>query len=519
MAARPTRRSPLKPRALAWAVSLVLAGAGSGVRAQTQDAGAAAAAPSFRWTPEVAITETLTDNARLSAPGREEADAITELSASLSLEREGGRIQGFLDYTLAGVLRARSTQADQIRHDLDAAGRAELIEEFAYLDASAAVGRESISPFGPQSVDDTLVNPNRTEVRRWSLSPSLRGRLGSRTAWQARLSYAARDSSEESVSDVVDIRAFLEAGTERGERLGWALRASRDINDYRFGRRTETDSATLTLRAAPSTQLELSATGGAESTDALSLEKRSSRRHGFGLEWRPAPGTRLALEREQRYFGRSHSLILSHQTPRSVWTYSDTRGLGSESGYALGRGGTIYDLFFNQFASVEPDPVRRRALVESYLQANGLDPDALALGGFLTTAQTLERRQSLSVAFSGVNNVVVASVQQGRTELLDPAAGGTGELAQSGVVRQRGVALAFARRLTPISSLHLGFAQQHSRGELDSRSSRLRSYTVDWSRSLGERSSLSIGARHVRFESDSGPYRENAVVAGLSVRF
>lgn len=512
--ARPAPR--LRLHVLAWAVGAVLSG--SGVWAQTELGLPVEERPLFSVTPVLSVSETFTDNGGLVAKDRK-SDAITELGAGVVLERHAGRVQGFLDYSLIGRFHHRGTNSDDVRHELDAAGRAELVEEFAFLDASAAISRQAVSAFGLQSSDDTIDNPNRTEFRRYRLSPHLRGRLGARAAYEARLSYAAADGSDSTAADVREMQALLAADSGPVDRLGWGLRASRDITDYRLGRRTKTDSATGTLKLAPHPQLLLSATGGREWTDALSLERESSPRWGWGLDWRPTQRTRLAAERERRYFGHSHSLLLSHQMPRSVWTYSDFQNVESNLGVSLGSRGTVFDLFFRQFASVEPDPGRRTVLVNSFLQANGLEPDAPVLGGFLTRAQTVTRRQGLSVAFNGLRTVAVLSLQQSRTRPLDLSIRSLDDLASSGAVRQRGGAVTVARRLTPTVSLHLGFAQQNTRGELDDRFNRLRTYSASWSERVGRRVTVSIEGRHTRFESPSSPYRENAIVARLRAEF
>jgi uncharacterized protein (PEP-CTERM system associated) len=114
---------------------------------------------------------------------------------------------------------------------------------------------------------------------------------------------------------------------------------------------------------------------GTDVQDVSTGQSQTSTSWGAGVNWRPGPRTSLAIDYDRRYFGNSHALVFTHRMARTVWTASDTRSVqigGNRSRAEI----STYDLFYAQFASVEPDPVRRDALVRAFLDANGLDAES-----------------------------------------------------------------------------------------------------------------------------------------------
>ena len=116
------------------------------VHAQTQTE-ATVTARRLSITPELSVSQTLTDNARLSSSDRQ-ADLITRISPTLHVRSNGGRIQGFVDYSLSGLIYAKSSASNTVQQSLNADVKAEAIENFAYLKASANISQQNISEIG-----------------------------------------------------------------------------------------------------------------------------------------------------------------------------------------------------------------------------------------------------------------------------------------------------------------------------------------------------------------------------------
>jgi len=518
-------RSTIGQRAAGLPVVGMMAVAAAGAQAQSTDPAqsAAAEAPiagrSFSIVPNVSIAETLTDNGRLNNSDRQ-SDLITQLTAGLHVQSLGGRVRGFLDYSLIGLAYAKSSQANEIQNALNASARAEAIENWAYVDVAANVSQRAISAFGTQSIDPTLVNNNRTEVSTYTLSPYVHGQVLGVADYEARLTQAATHSDASGVSDVTNSGGSLRlnSGSTRG-RLNWSAEGSRQVYDYHAGRKTEDDRLRAALGFTIDPQFQVSVIGGHESNNFVSFNKEGHTTSGAEIDWTPTERTTLSASGERRFFGHSHSLAFGHRTPRTVWSYNDTRDVSTSFGQApLGSRGTIYDLLYAQLASVQPDPVLRAQLVTAFLQANGIPPGAVLPTGSLTSAVTLERRQALSFALMGIRNTATLTALQSEARRLDSITSANDDFSNGNLVRQRALNVNLAHRLTPLSALNVTATVARTSGAAASPVTHLNTLGLNWTSQLGPRSNLMLGARHASFKSSIQPYTESALTAQLSFR-
>lgn len=472
------------------------------------------------WALEsnVSLRQTFTDNQRLQTV--KESDAITEASAGVRLTGNGGRVRGFLDYALIGSVYARNNDANDLRHVLNAAGTAELIEGQAFVDLRGSYARQAISAFGSQSSAPGLTEANQADVASLAISPYVRGRLGGSVSYLARLSHDVTRAKGTNAGDGENSAASLSlnGGGGGGSPLAWSADVSHNISDYRVGRRTFDSRARLGLSYLVTRELKLGVTAGSERTDVRVLDGESNATYGVQAEWTPTERTLLSANLEKRYFGTAHALRFSHRTPTTVWTLSDSRDVAGISSQGSAGFGSAYDLFFRQFASAEPDAVKRDVLVRSYLQANSINPNAVVIGGFLASAATLDRAQLASLGIVGVRNTVTVQVSSRRSERADKVATVLDDLSTTQVVRQRGLTLDWAYRLTPLSSITVGGSYQRSEGDLATQETTLKSVAASWTSTLGPKSSLSVGARHSTFDG-TAPYDENALFAAFRLSF
>ncbi|MDQ6679837.1 MAG: TIGR03016 family PEP-CTERM system-associated outer membrane protein [Pseudomonadota bacterium] len=498
----------------------VMAVAAAGAQAQTSAAEGAAAGRVFSIVPSFSVSETLTDNSRLTTNNRQ-AELITQVSPGLRIVSSGGRIKGFLDYSLSGLVYARHSAGNELQNSLNAFGTAEAIENWAYLDVSANVSQQSISAFGTQSRDASLANSNRTEVRTYSLSPYVRGRLADFANYEARVTQTSTTSSTSAASDATTSDASLRlSGSSSLSTVSWSANASHQVYDFSAGRQTENDLFRAALTWAVDPELRFSAIGGYEANNLVSADKQGHSISGLGVDWLPTERTRLSATAERRFFGISHALDFTHRTPRTVWRFSDSRNISTGLGQpTLGSQGTAFDLFYSLFASQQPDPALRGQLVNSFLQANGISPTATVFTASLASAVTLVRRQELSFALLGLRDTVLLAVSQGEARRLDSVVVVSDDFANSNLVRERGFTVSWAHRLTPQSALNLLASLGRTSGTVGSPSTTLRSVMLNWTNRVGARTNLILGARHAVFDSTSQPYTESAVTANLSFQF
>jgi uncharacterized protein (PEP-CTERM system associated) len=487
--------------------------------------GAAAAqeggAPARAWSiePSVSLRLTRTDNHRLQPV--KESDTVTEAGAGLRVVGTGGRVRGFLDYSLSGTAYARHSEENDLRHSLTAFGTAELVDGFAFVDAQASYTRQAVSAFGVQTAPTLLDADNQTDTASISVSPRIRGRFAPTVRYEGRASLTSTRAKDTDEGDVDAATAqFAVDGGVSGTPFGWRAQAQHDTSDYRAGRRTFDTRLFAGVSYVISYELKVGVTAGVERTDLRVADGETTNTAGVEAEWRPTERTLVAANVEKRFFGTGHSFQFSHRTPRTVWTLADSRDVSTAGATGRSAFGTNYDLAFNssEFAA-EKDLVQRDIKVRDALRKENLDPNAVPVGGFLAAAATLTRTQSASFALVGVRNTVTVRAARSRSQRVDDLATVNDDLASSSIVKQQGLSLDVAHRLTPTSVISLTAGYQRTRGDLDSQESTLKSIALGWSMPLGARSTVSAGARHATFDSATEPYKENAVFGAIRYAF
>jgi uncharacterized protein (PEP-CTERM system associated) len=480
----------------------------------------AAAQAQVTVVPRISLSETFTDNAGLADTDRK-SEQITQVSPGIRIDVKGARVNSYFDYALTQSLYAQNTSSGRYQNSLTTFGTVEAVENKAFFDFSGSISQQSTSAFGTQSVNNSSVNANQTEVSTYRLSPYVRGELGSTANYEARYSRGITSTDSASAFNTTNSDATVRvAGGSAFRRLGWAADAGRQQSDFSGGRSTEVDRINLGLNYALTPQLNLSVTGGRESNNYLTLDKKSYSTNSVGATWTPSKLTKISASRGNRSFGDTHSFSLEHRTSRTVWRFFDSKDVSttpSQSGVVSL--GSIYDLLFQQFESIQPDPVARAQLVNSYLQANGLSANSVAIAGFLTSAVSLQRNQRLSFALLGARDTITFLASRVESSRLDALSLALDDLSTSSRVVQRGYSINYAHRLTPDYSLGVLLSQQNTQGDLALDDSTLRSISVNVTGRVGKKATATVGARHVISSGSSAPYVENAVTGNLNVQF
>lgn len=324
-----------------------------------------------RISPSLTVTQTFTDNRELTA-SQPRSDAITQISPGISVSSRSGAVQGFLNYVGTGVVYARDSASNNFQNSLAARATADVVERRLVVDVAAGITQQAISAFGRQSVDPTLNDSNRSEVRTFSISPLLRGRLLGEVDYQARLAYAASRSSATSVGDTSSLSVSLGIGGSYGV-LGWGISADRSIaeQDTAGADRTAVGSIRVSASYRYGYDLQFGIRAGRESNNVLTT--RSTDTWGGSVTWLPGPRTQASVQFDRRFFGHSHAVSFSHRFARSIWTFVDSRDL-STGGSTGASTISLFDLYYQLFASLEPNPALREQRVREFLRLNGLDP-------------------------------------------------------------------------------------------------------------------------------------------------
>lgn len=487
--------------------------------------------PSWLITPSVAVGATMTDNAR-PGQGEKQGDFITNLTPAIRIDGKGGRVSGNLNFSWQQNIYANESAFNNDQKSLNAIGKAELIEQWLFLDASANIAQRPTSVFGTQSVGNELVNNNNSQTTSYQWSPYIQGRFIGAADYELRY----RNSRTTAVTGLYSTASGVDAQAWSGRfsgatpltLLGWSVNAENQLVQFGSDRDIKSShlQGTLDFRIDPQVKLFLSAGREADNYSSFDLQNRST--SGYGVDWAPTERTLLSVKKDQRGFGDGHSLDFSHRTALTAWKISDSRAVMLPAlQMTQAPVSTAYDLLYLQLASdpsLRDNPVLRDQVATSLLRDLGIPANSPIYGNVMSSQPFIQRRQLASVALTGVNNTVTFAAQRSQSERI----GSTGvssldAFASTANIRQSGLSASWAHRLTPNNSLTLSALSSRSRGDLASQDSRLRSLSLMLTSRLGARTTAAVGLRQNSFENSGtgfgSSYDEHAITGSLSASF
>jgi uncharacterized protein (PEP-CTERM system associated) len=512
----------------ATAADIAATGAGAPATgaAEGSPSGTLASANRWRFVPSVNLRETATDNVDQSSDANKTGDFITEIIPGISIEGNGARVKGHFNYRMDNLIYARDSSKNNLQNFLDADGSVEAIEHFLFIDGTASITQEALSPFGPRPTDATSTTRNRTETRAFELSPYIRGRLGeTSTDYDVRYRYSVVHSTGDASdnSRVGEATASLR-GLTRWTDLGWQVMANSQTIDNDVQRDTQADRARGVLTYTVDPQFQVYGTGGYERNDYVTAETVGRTTYGGGFQWAPTPRSNVHGLWERRFFGNGWDVGARHRTPFFSFDVSDRRDVTTDSQIRTSAGsGAAYDLVFAALTTRIPNPIDRAAETLRILQGGGIPPGLGLPPDFLVGTAFVEHRQQASAAFLGVRNTVAFTVYQlHRNTLAADTTGINGPANQADNTRERGASAAYSHRLTPSSSLSAIGSLLRTTSETGNLASHQWDGRVSYVTQLGPHASGSLEYRYVRFDSDIGSasdYRENALTASVLLQF
>lgn len=514
---RRATRSPLTGCAT-WVLAIVSGLVSSSVAAQQNEASPESRTPNIWVEPRISVQHTVTNNAGLN--DKKISDQITEVTPGVRWIGNTARIKGFFDYSLTGIHYAREKGADHLRHQLNANGTVEVIDQRFFVDVAGVVATQPISAFGaPAGVSPANANDSQTSSFR--ISPYLRGRFGSLADYQARYSVQDTRTGTGRRSAILTQDALLQLDNRRsGQILGWSVAAQQQALDYSLGRRIDTSTLRGNLFYAITPQLTISGIGGAEATNQLSAVRETSSIWGAGAVWRPSERTSLSLERERRYFGNSHNVALEHRTGRTVWRYTDTQGVSNGQDAQGALQGSQYELWDRFYAPLITDPIERDKLVRQTIAQQGPSSNLQMFPDFLRSASTVQRMQQLSLALLGRRSSVTLVATRSDNRRVDGSTLPLGDDFDANTrIRQHGWSLLLAHRLSPNTSVNAGLVEQRSAGTVLGLKTRVQSLTIGAVTLVAPRTSAGLQLRHIVSDGAANPYSESAIVGTLTHRF
>jgi uncharacterized protein (PEP-CTERM system associated) len=321
------------------------------------------------FDPYVGASATYTDNVNQS-PDNEEDALILRVSPGFSLQSQGSRrVQATMSYNLSGVARFGGGDDNDLYHNLNATGYAELIEDFLFIDANARISQELISLLGSPAGAD-INNSNRATSGSYTVSPFMKKRFGTFADAEARYTFGGALFENDAASDLLTntFSASLNSGTRFAD-LSWGLDYSyRDVVDHDTGLGGDTsytyERANISLGYALTRKFRLIGNLGHEWVEYDSVLAAANNRDdsiwSAGFAWSPSRRTSLEATMGERFFGNTYSLLASYRARESVWTASYVEDVNDISQATLTEGTTYVWLCDGKFVetsfAIEPAP-------------------------------------------------------------------------------------------------------------------------------------------------------------------
>ncbi|HET8831972.1 MAG TPA: TIGR03016 family PEP-CTERM system-associated outer membrane protein [Casimicrobiaceae bacterium] len=486
-------------------------------------------APGWHIVPQLDSELDFTDNADLAPSGARRSDFVLQLLPSLLIHEKSAHTSVAGSISVPILLYARTGgDNNDVRPQVSLVGNAELVERLFYVDASAQVSQQYLSPFGARPQGLINATSNRYTAQSYRISPYLKGEGANDLHYELRDNNTWTNASgTASVTSQAYTNEVVANVTRDPRPLGWTLAYNR--TDTRFGDqntlRSQLERASALWKPEP--EIELSASAGYEDND-YSLFTSSGAIYGGGFKWRPSSRSNVDADWEHRFFGSSYHVTLNHRTPLSVWSLRASRDITTypQQLANLAAGVDVGTLLDGLFASRVTDPAQRQSFVDQLIRDRGL-PSVLSSPLALFSEQvTLQESLQGTAGLLGARNSIFVTLYRTRNEPVAgqapiAAAAAIDLLALQNDNTQTGTNVVWTYKLTPLYTLATSGDWIHTvqNGENDVRSNQF-TFRIVLSAPLSPLTTVYTGARHQRLTSDvQQGYHESAVFVGIRHAF
>lgn len=423
-------------------------------------------AQNWRVSASATAQETYTNNVDFAPQGQTQSDFVTSLTGTVGISGGSPRLKLNAALAATEVIDGRGRHTGSIAPVGALTANYEVIDNFAFVDASASLSQTYLSPFGPQPRDLVNATGNRYTAQAYSVGPYVKGLL------PGNISYLVRDQNTWTTSSNAGNSAASVPTTynnsisaslsKAASQWGWSLDYSR--NYYDSGSIdgtsvTETVRGSLPYRIDP--QLQIALRAGYESDRFLNHAVRSSI-YGIGGQWQPTERTNVNGFWEHRFFGSGYSLDISHRLPRAALSASFSRDLSTYPQLALTipAGASVAGYLNAAFTSRIQDPTERALAVEQFLARSGLPATLFTPVNFFSTTFLLQTSQRASLVLIGLRNslaftvfhVKSATVEGGDSELPSALLPASLQFGQNNT--QTGVGVNFSHALSGLTNVN-----------------------------------------------------------------
>ena len=491
-----------------------------------------AGAQSLRIRPEIEASLTYTSNAAHASAALAESDMVLNVSPRLVFNSRGGRVQLDGSFGVESGTYSRHSDASFVRPRGRIEMRSQLVERWAFLDASVVADRESADPYAARP--DTVSAFNDYTTMRYRVTPYLQRQLTPRVSLLARTDHV--------ITRRVGGTSFFDPGHtdpvrdahEQAQRielamtpmpLGAELEITREDTRHRGATRsilTQTGARAIGSYA-PSPQLTLSAIIGQE-VSRYSLFDRTDSIAGGELRWQPSERITLDARVERRFFGTGVSVAWRHRTPFfGLELSADRRPVAQSGSHLLGAAGAnVQSLLDGVLTTRFPDATQRGQLVDTIVRDLNLPETLTAPIDLYTSYAQLQESLQATALFFGRLTTVSATVYARERRRLQDVEDVLAPAALTSDNRQLGLETLATRRLSRLLTAEAGFRVSRIEG-LGVRAGESTSDIVvhgGVTRLASPSTRVGLHARHQIVRSSvTSPSKETAIIATLMHRF
>jgi uncharacterized protein (PEP-CTERM system associated) len=487
-------------------------------------------AAEWEFSPVLELKAGYSDNIRLAPRGKENGDYIAQFNPGIDFSGTGTHMKVFGYYHMQNIFYAEDQSKNSTHHILNSGANAELLDEYLFLDATASITQQSISPVAPVTLDNTNIVDDRTDIRTYSVSPYFHHNFGNLFLSELRYTHNVVESSANGLFDSQAEKFLFQLKNGPHFRImGWELNYAKQNIDYISANTdVENERYFLKLSYLLSSKFSLDATGGYERYDYLSLNQNPEGSYWLaGFRWTPSERTDIEASAGKRFYGDTYSLLAKHRSRRAVWSLGYNEEITDTRSQLFIPASIDTASFLNQlWLSSIPDPVIRQQMIAAFMLENSI-PSSLANPlNLITNRIFLQKSLQASLALGGRRNTVIFSLfnvdREAQTSgIADSALLGVSNISLTDKSKQTGANLIWNLKISPISNANFGLGYiQNSFPDLDQKFD-TKSLSLNLIRRLLPDINGSLGVRHIRRESSAGigDYRENSITASIQMRF
>jgi uncharacterized protein (PEP-CTERM system associated) len=486
-----------------------------------------------RIQPSVDVGLAHTSNANIGGTGPARSDTVTTATAGLGVSAIGANSSLVGQWGYRALHSAQGLQKDSVTPAGLLTLHTDVLHQGFGLDASVSATQVQ-SNLGA-STDGTPSSQGRYTNTEWRIGPYIERALDPQTLLRMRLSRGLQQSSQSDPTLASRPNARLREDslsiTRTPTPLGYTL--SRTWESTTVAGQDDPvlrkDTTKGSVRYALSPELALGLVAGFERTRAFPSTFLDHPR-GWLLDWRPSQRTQVTTDVEQRFFGRSWVMSVSHRTP---WM---AMGLNAErvpsttlfSSGAVGAGGSARDLFDAMLTTRIPDAQERSKAVDELITSRNVPSQLSGARDFYSLSAQLRQVVSGRVAFLGRRDAWLNQAALIKTRPLgDSGSQFISSPLDDRLSRQYFVDSQLTHQLTPQSSVSGSLRWTRTREQVPGSApsvSREFSWRVTMNTALASSTTATVGLRRVlrhdtstALASDSA--QESAIFMGLGHRF